>query len=134
MGWVDKEGRIVDLDKHKSKLSIIEQEFKYAEKSEYWRMKEEEDMRRVIQAKRHRALEEAKRAERLARLKEERRVRQSIIRAMQLSKSVGAVSLPAIKHGKPGNDQMRHTYGGADGEEGLAAQMADTLALSETMS
>ena len=45
MGWVDKEGRIVDLDKHKSKLNIIEQEFKYAEKAEYWRMKEEEEMR-----------------------------------------------------------------------------------------
>jgi hypothetical protein len=32
-----------------SKLNIIEQEFKYAEKTEFWRMKEEEEMRRTIQ-------------------------------------------------------------------------------------
>jgi hypothetical protein len=33
----------------RAKLNIIEQEFKYAEKTEFWRMKEEEDMRRTIQ-------------------------------------------------------------------------------------
>lgn len=74
---------------------------------------------RVIQAKRHRALEEAKRAERLARLKEERRVRQSIIRAMQLSKGVGAVTLPSIMAGTRAQGQapMRNTYQGESAHE-----------------
>ena len=38
---------------YRSKLNIIEQEFKYAEKTEFWRMKEEEEMRRTIQVLLH---------------------------------------------------------------------------------
>jgi hypothetical protein len=34
----------------RAKLNIIEQEFKYAEKTEKWRIGEEEEMRRSIQA------------------------------------------------------------------------------------
>eukprot|EP00277_Geminigera_cryophila_P016659 CAMPEP_0179437432 /NCGR_PEP_ID=MMETSP0799-20121207/21328_1 /TAXON_ID=46947 /ORGANISM="Geminigera cryophila, Strain CCMP2564" /LENGTH=189 /DNA_ID=CAMNT_0021218369 /DNA_START=145 /DNA_END=714 /DNA_ORIENTATION=+ len=82
-GWIDKEGRIVDLDKFRSKLNIIEQEFKYAEKTEFWRLKEEEEMRRTIQMKRERALTEAKRIERARRIKEENRIRKGIISAVK---------------------------------------------------
>ena len=80
-GWVDKTGRIIDLDKYRSKLNIIEQEFKYAEKTEQWRLKEEEEMRRTIQLKRERALQEAKRQERARKIKEENRIRKGIILA-----------------------------------------------------
>jgi hypothetical protein len=38
------------IHSHRAKLNIIEQEFKYAEKTEFWRLKEEEEMRRTIQA------------------------------------------------------------------------------------
>jgi hypothetical protein len=82
-GWVDKTGRIVDLDKFKGKLNIIEQEFKYAEKTEFWRLKEEEEMRRAIQMKRERALLEAKRKERARRIKEENSIRKSLISAVR---------------------------------------------------
>ena len=46
-GLIDREGRVVDQEKNKSKLFIIEQEFKHAEKEEFWR----EVFRRVEQKK-----------------------------------------------------------------------------------
>ena len=67
----------------RSKLNIIEQEFKYAEKTEFWRLKEEEEMRRTIQVKREQALLDAKRIERARRIKEENRIRKGIISAVK---------------------------------------------------
>merc|ERR550514_1141612 len=58
-GLIDREGRVIDQEKNKSKLFIIEQEFKHAEKEEFWRLKEEAEFRRRIQIKRHEALEQA---------------------------------------------------------------------------
>ena len=40
LGLIDSEGRVVDLDKAKGKVSIILQEFKNAERAEELRMKE----------------------------------------------------------------------------------------------
>jgi len=88
MGWIDREGRIIDLDKHKSRLAIIEQEFKFAEKAELWRQQEEEAMRKMIQLKRQRALEDAKRAERQSKMREERRLRQRFVKAIQTSRGM----------------------------------------------
>ena len=45
---IDADGKVVDLAKNRSKLFIIEQEFKQAEKAEFWRMKEEQEMRVCI--------------------------------------------------------------------------------------
>ena len=42
---IDKDGRVIDLERNKGKLKIIEQEFKSAERIEHWRQKEEEEMR-----------------------------------------------------------------------------------------
>mmetsp|Transcript_28655 Transcript_28655/g.55929 ORF Transcript_28655/g.55929 Transcript_28655/m.55929 type:complete len:205 (+) Transcript_28655:79-693(+) len=78
-GWVDKAGKIIDLDKYRSKLNIIEQEFRYAEKTEFWRLKEEDEMRRTIQIKRERALQDAKRQDRARTIKEENRIRKGLI-------------------------------------------------------
>jgi len=36
---------VIDLEKNKSKLSVVENEFALAERNEYWRQKEEEEMR-----------------------------------------------------------------------------------------
>lgn len=37
---IDRNGRVIDFQKQKGKLHIIEQEFKQAERIEYWRQKE----------------------------------------------------------------------------------------------
>ena len=44
-GQIDSNGRIIDLDKNKSKLFILEREFKEAEKIEQKRSFEEMEMR-----------------------------------------------------------------------------------------
>jgi hypothetical protein len=44
-GQIDSNGRVIDLDKNKSKLAILEREFKEAEKIEEKRLKEEQEMR-----------------------------------------------------------------------------------------
>ena len=72
---------MLDLDKAKAKLAIIDNEFKHAEKSEYWRQKEETEMRRRVQAKRHEALERARFEERMTKVKEDRRIRAEIVGA-----------------------------------------------------
>jgi len=74
-GLIDREGRVIDQVKNKSKLFVIEQEFRHAEKEEFWRLKEEAEFRRRIQLKRHEALEQARRTQRIADLKAERTAR-----------------------------------------------------------
>lgn len=44
-GQIDANGRVIDLDKNKSKLAILEREFKEAEKTEEKRQREELEMR-----------------------------------------------------------------------------------------
>ena len=44
-GQIDSNGRVIDMDKSKSKLSILEREFREAEKIEERRQKEEMEMR-----------------------------------------------------------------------------------------
>ena len=80
-GQIDKAGRVIDLERNKSKFHIIEQEFKAAERLEYWRKKEESEMRHRVQQKRHEALARSRRAEKLLKMKEDRRIRQEIVRS-----------------------------------------------------
>lgn len=44
-GQIDRFGRVISLDKNKSKLNILEREFQKAEQIEQQRLKEEQEMR-----------------------------------------------------------------------------------------
>ena len=44
-GQIDKHGRVIDYEKNKSKLNILEREFKEAERVESKRITEEQEMR-----------------------------------------------------------------------------------------
>jgi len=88
IGLVDQEGRVIDLEKNKAKLCIIDQEFKNAERSELLRKKEEEEMRRRVQRKRHEALENSRRARRLEKMKQDRRIQKEILLAAKEALSV----------------------------------------------
>ncbi|ETM44667.1 hypothetical protein L914_10119 [Phytophthora nicotianae] len=81
LGLIDQRGRIVDLDKQKSKLFIIDQEFKLAEEVERRKQREEEELRRRVQMKRHDALQNARQREKLQQLKEEKKIAREIIQA-----------------------------------------------------
>ena len=86
-GQIDRAGRVIDLERgrNKSKLQIIDQEFKAAERMEYWRQKEEEEMRYRVQKKRHQALDRARQQEKLMKMKDDRRIRQEIVLATRES-------------------------------------------------
>jgi hypothetical protein len=81
VGMIDKSGRVIDPDKHKSKLSIIQQEFKHAEKAEVLKQKEEEEIRRRVQLRRHMALKDARKEERISKIKEDRKLTKQIVQA-----------------------------------------------------
>ena len=83
IGLIDQEGRVIDLEKNKAKLCIIEQEFKNAERSERLRKREEAEMRKRVQRKRHEALENARRMRRMEKMKQDRRIQREILLAAQ---------------------------------------------------
>ena len=92
LGMIDSEGRVVDLDKAKGKVSIILQEFKNAERAEAIRLREETEMRRRVQSKRHETLERGRRAERLMKIKDDRKIRTEILEAAR-----GVVEVPNVE-------------------------------------
>jgi hypothetical protein len=81
VGLIDQRGRIIDLERQKGKLSIIEQEFKIAEKMERLKEKEEDEIRRRVQMRRHEAIQEARSKERLIKVKEEKKIAKEIVQA-----------------------------------------------------
>ena len=71
----------MDLEKAKSKLFIIDQEFETAEKAERRARREDEELRRRVQKKRLEMIERAKIVDRLAKIKEDKRIRREIHQA-----------------------------------------------------
>lgn len=78
-GQIDSHGRVIDLRKNKSKLHILEREFKEAELSEARKLKEEEEMRHRVQRKRFQQLEEIQRQDVMTRLKSDRALSREIL-------------------------------------------------------
>lgn len=81
VGVIDKEGRVIDLEKYKSKLFIIDQEFKSAEAAEARRAREEVTTRDLLRKKRRQKLDELRRQDGLQKMKEDRKIRQEILAA-----------------------------------------------------
>jgi|EP00945_MAST-04E_sp_MAST-4E-sp1_P007057 hypothetical protein len=92
LGMIDSEGRVVNLEKAKGKVSIILQEFKNAERAETIRLREEAEMRRRVQKKRHETLDRGRRAERLMKIKDDRKIRTEILAAAR-----GVVEVPNVE-------------------------------------
>eukprot|EP01038_Epipyxis_sp_PR26KG_P004467 gene4467-6317_t len=86
-GQIDRNGRVIDMEKNKSKLFILEREFKEAEKIEERRQKEEMEMRYRVQKKRFNEIENARKQEILERLKAERDLSKEIVSTLRLAAS-----------------------------------------------
>jgi hypothetical protein len=99
-GQIDRHGRIIDLDKNKAKLNILEREFMEAEKIEERRQKEEMEMRYRVQRKRFNELENAKRLEILERLKAERDLSKEIVNTLKMSATGGFDPQKSLKGSK----------------------------------
>eukprot|EP00434_Breviolum_minutum_P040786 symbB.v1.2.036262.t1/scaffold5070.1/size36720/1 len=95
-GFLDNEGKPVDVDAHRRKLFVIEQELAQADAVERHRAREKERKREemIILAKRHEVQQQ--RIHAVQAIREGRRKRREV--QIELSKSTG--SLPAITSGQ----------------------------------
>jgi len=84
-GQIDKYGRVINLEKNKSKLHILEREFKQADKVEEVRHREENEMRYRVQRKRYMELERTRKMEKLEQLKADRKLSEEILKTMKSS-------------------------------------------------
>ena len=76
---IDKYGRVIDLEKNKSKIQTIEKEFRRAEMTEMRMLKEEADVRSSVQMKKFNSLEQARRSERIIQFKDDRKLTQEAL-------------------------------------------------------
>ena len=104
---------MIDIDRHKGKLQIIEQEFKNAEAEEAARQREEEEIRvrggggggargshrggvqRRVQLKRHEQFEKARRDQKLEKQRVDRAMRREILSAARGDSTLGHSVGPA---------------------------------------
>lgn len=84
-GQIDRHGRVIDLDKNKSKLHVLDREFERAEMIEGARQKDELEMRYRVQRKRFNELERVRKEEILQKLKHDRDLSKEIINTMRSS-------------------------------------------------
>mmetsp|Transcript_28450 Transcript_28450/g.41876 ORF Transcript_28450/g.41876 Transcript_28450/m.41876 type:complete len:169 (+) Transcript_28450:111-617(+) len=77
-GQIDRMGRVIDLEKNKSKLRIIEKEFSTAEKKEVLRRKEEDEWREMVTKLRMQQLEGAQKMKKIHQLKQDRIINEEI--------------------------------------------------------
>lgn len=99
-GQIDSNGRVIELDKNKSKLFILEREFKEAERIEERRQKEEMEMRYRVQRKRFNELEKMRKLEILEKLKAERDLSKEIVATLRLSATGGFDAKQALSTSK----------------------------------
>ena len=92
-GQIDRHGRVIDLERNKAKINILEREFSRAEAIEELRQKDEMEMRYRVQRKRFAELERVRKEEILHKLKHDRAISKEIITTMRSSTS-GTVSVP----------------------------------------
>ena len=95
-GQIDKHGRVIDLNKVKPRLNILEKEFKEAEAIEERLQKEELDMRHRIQRKRFTELERIRKSEILTKLKVERELSKEIVSTVRMATAGPPVSASGL--------------------------------------
>ncbi len=71
-GQIDKTGRVIDLEKNKSKIQTIEKEFYRAEIAEMRMLKDEADVRNSVRMNKLNCIEKSRRSERILRFKDDR--------------------------------------------------------------
>lgn len=103
-GQIDSNGRVINLHKNKTKLHILEREFKEAEIAEMRKLKEEEEMRHRVQRKRFQQLEEIQRQDMMARLKSDRTLSKQILGTIKASTKT-TLSPMNSRRGSPGGSK-----------------------------
>ena len=89
---IDKIGRVINLEKNKSKLAIIQKEFLYAENLEREKQRNEEEARRQVRARRVHSIEESRRLARAHRAREGYKTQRAISTASREAKGLTTFS------------------------------------------
>jgi len=118
-GQIDRHGRVIDLDKNKSKIHILEREFERAERIEERRQTDEMEMRYRVQRKRFEELERVRKEEVLHKLKHDRMLSKEIITTMRSSTSAGLVQ----KKKSPKKKNAPLAIGGFEGDGSVVEAM-----------
>jgi hypothetical protein len=82
-GQIDEFGRIINLEKHRSRLHVIENEFHRAEQREEWMRKDEERARHLVRCKRFTEIETQRDHEKVDRRREGKRLQLELDKAEQ---------------------------------------------------
>jgi sigma54-dependent transcription regulator len=96
-GQIDRHGRVIDHEKSKSKMVILEREFAEAQKVEQKRVKEEMEMRYRVQKKRFDDLENIRKQELLQKVRADREIGRQIVSILRSSTALSS----------PGKQSMR---------------------------
>eukprot|EP01035_Chromulina_nebulosa_P020030 gene20030-26007_t len=105
-GQIDRHGRVVDLLKNKSKVQILEREFKEAQKIEERRLNEELEMRYRVQRKRFNDLEYIRKQEILQKLRSDREISKEIVSILKsttvpINKTISSDILKSVQSRSP---------------------------------
>jgi len=110
-GQIDRHGRVIDLDKNKSKLHVLEREFSRAETIEERRQKDELEMRYRVQRKRFNELEKLRNEEILHKLKHDRELSKEIINTMRSSTNNSVTNSKANSRSRAGQMMQESSVG-----------------------
>ena len=102
-GQIDRHGRVIDLDRNKSKIHILEREFARAEAVEERRQKDELEMRYRVQRKRFAELEKKRKEDILQRLKADHELSKEILSIMRNSNPGNKITGPGKSVGSKGS-------------------------------
>jgi len=114
-GQIDRHGRVIDLDKNKSKLHVLEREFQKAETIEERRQKDELEMRYRVQRKRFNELERVRNDEILHKLKHDRELSKEIINTMRSSASNSVANSKTNSLTRFGDRMLENSMGSSAG-------------------
>jgi hypothetical protein len=128
-GQIDRHGRVIDLDKNKGKLHVLEREFERAEQIEELRQKDELEMRYRVQRKRFNELERVRKEEILHKLKHDRELSKAIINTMRSSTNSSVSSKMKSPAGLlKGPDSL-----GSNSAEGMTPYQRNGMLLENSM-
>jgi hypothetical protein len=102
-GQIDLTGRVVELEKNKFKLTVLDKEFKKAEEEELKRQADEAEMRYRIQRKRIMELEKTRKETLIGKLRKEKEFAKTILQTVRPATSLPSVrNTPARRHSPDG--------------------------------
>mmetsp|Transcript_58 Transcript_58/g.309 ORF Transcript_58/g.309 Transcript_58/m.309 type:complete len:193 (-) Transcript_58:1607-2185(-) len=101
---INRAGQLIDLERNKRKIIILQKEFQKAEAAQLRKRKEEDDIREKVRKERFTLIEEIKRDELRRRIRDDRSIRREIVRIGLQAQ--GTLTSRIIRQPRSRNGQM----------------------------